>query len=336
MSPTTTSVPVPAPVAGLSFRPGRGDDAPAVHELQQRAYVVDEPQERETLADVEEMYATPWWDAGADGIVAVDVEGVVRAHGQVVDRPGQVRTRQAMLFGVVDPAWRRRGVGTALLAWQVARGREHVQDAPSGREAFLRVFAEDQHADRAALLRAAGFDARRWYAAMRRDLSQPHPDAVVPDGLRLVPFDPSDASLVDAVRLAHNDAFASHWGSEPFEPDDWRRRVVEGHGKRPDLSRVLLDRDGGVAGYLMSGAYPDDWEAQGWTEGWVDLLGVCDAHRGRGLGRALLLAAMRAYAEQGWEYAGLGVDVDNPRALRLYTDLGFEVRGRETSWVLPA
>ncbi|MFC5379755.1 GNAT family N-acetyltransferase [Aquipuribacter nitratireducens] len=227
-----------------------------------------------------------------------------------------------------------RGVGRALLAWQVARGRELVApDVGGDRPVFLRTYAEDHLTDRSRLLRAAGFDARRFAVSMRRDLRDPLPDVPLPDGLRAVELDPADDVLVDGVRRAHNEAFAGHWGSEPFEPDDWRRRVLVGPGRRPDLSRAVLDGERVVA-YVVSGTYPDDWAAQGWTEGWVDLLGVVDSHRGTGLGRHLLVAAMRTYAGEGLEYAGLGVDVENPRALGLYTGLGFEERGRETSWGL--
>lgn len=326
---------IPSPVAGLTFRPSTREDAPGVHRVMVESYEVDRPEERETLADVEEQYDTPWWDAATDGLVAVDDAGAVRAYAQVVERPGQVRTRQAFLFGAVAPAHRGRGVGGALLGWQVERGRERLADGVGGdRPVFLRTFAEDHLEDRQRLLRAAGFEARRWYTSMRRDLAQPRPEVALPAGLRAVTPDRDDTDLLDRVRRTHNDAFAGHWGSEPFEPDDWRRRVVTGHGRRPDLSCAVVAGDGEVVAYQMSGTFPDDWEAQGFTEGWTDLLGVAEAHRGRGLGRWLLVDAMRRYAAEGLQYAGLGVDVDNPRALGLYTGLGYEVRGRETSWVL--
>ncbi|WP_336923953.1 GNAT family N-acetyltransferase [Aquipuribacter sp. SD81] len=326
---------IPSPVAGLTFRPSAREDAPGVHRVMVESYDVDRPQERETLADVEEQYDTPWWDAATDGLVAVDDTGAVRAYAQVIDRPGQVRTRQAFLFGAVAPPHRGQGVGRALLGWQVERGRERLADGARGdRPVFLRTFAEDHLADRNRLLGAAGFEARRWYTSMRRDLARPLPETDLPAGLRAVTPEAGDTDLLDRVRRTHNDAFAGHWGSEPFEPDDWRRRAVTGHGRRPDLSCAVLAEGGEVVAYQMSGTFPDDWEAQGFTEGWTDLLGVAEAHRGRGLGRWLLLDAMRRYAAEGLQYAGLGVDVDNPRALALYTGLGYEVRGRETSWVL--
>lgn len=84
----------------------------------------------------------------------------------------------------------------------------------------------------------------------------------------------------------------------------------------------------------MSGTYPQDWDVQGFTEGWTNLLGVAAARRGQGIAQALLVRAMSAYSAAGLEQAGLAVDVENPRALQLYTGLGYAEHGRETSWVL--
>ena len=48
------------------------------------------------------------------------------------------------------------------------------------------------------------------------------------------------------------------------------------------------------------------------------------AHRGLGLGRALLLEGMRALRRRGCTHLMLGVDSDNPTgALRLYESVGF-------------
>ena len=81
---------------------------------------------------------------------------------------------------------------------------------------------------------------------------------------------------------------------------------------------------GRVAGYLRSGRYEQDWEALGWREGYTDVLGVLSDYRHRQIGPALLVAAMRAYAADGMEYAAAGVDTDNPSgAVDLYQSLGY-------------
>ncbi len=326
---------VPGRVAGVRFRPSSPADAAAVHALLLACYDSDGTQERETLEDVEELFATPWWDPAADGLVGEDADGRVVAFGTARRRPGQLRTRQSLLHGDVHPQARARGVGRALLAWQTARGEELLRGPGTTEDVprMLRVFCEDHLGDRVRLLRAAGFEPRRYSATMRRDLSLPLAPAVPPPNVRLLALPGVVDDLQDAARRAHNAAFADHWGSEPIEPDDWRRSCVQGPGARPDLSSLALAGDGAVVGYLISGTYPQDWQAQGFSEGWTDLLGVSAAHRRQGIAKALLLRAMSAYREAGLQQAGLAVDVDNPRALRLYAALGYTEHARETSWV---
>ena len=327
---------LPDPVAGLRFRGATRHDAPAVHVLGEACTDVDRQQERESLEEVEEQLRTEWWDPELDGAVGVDDHGAVLAYGAVLRRPGQLRTRQALVLGRVHPKVRRRGAGRALLTWQAARGEELLAAADGGPEVprMLRTFVEDHRSDRVTLLRAAGFSPRRFSALMGRDGSLPVPEAPPPAGvvLRTLSAGTSGADLQERVRQAHNEAFAEHWGSEPIEAADWRRHCVDGPGCRPDLSFAAVDASGAVVGYLISGTYEQDWAPQGYTEGWTDLLGVAAGYRGQGLGRALLARAVSAYLTEGLERAGLGVDVDNPRALRLYLDLGYLERGRETSW----
>ena len=70
----------------------------------------------------------------------------------------------------------------------------------------------------------------------------------------------------------------------------------------------------------------DETEA---CEFYLDSLGVVPEYRGRGIGRALIVAMRnRAFAE-GYERVGLIVDVDNPSAERLYTSLGFRRVGNK-------
>jgi ribosomal-protein-alanine N-acetyltransferase len=61
-------------------------------------------------------------------------------------------------------------------------------------------------------------------------------------------------------------------------------------------------------------------------------LAVAPAARGRGLGRALLLAAIARAQELGAETMFLEVGADNPHALALYAGLGFARVGMRKSY----
>jgi ribosomal protein S18 acetylase RimI-like enzyme len=56
---------------------------------------------------------------------------------------------------------------------------------------------------------------------------------------------------------------------------------------------------------------------------------VHPSHRGRGLGRAVIGAAIDAARGWGVDYADLGVSENSPEALRLYESFGFRTWGRE-------
>lgn len=148
---------------------------------------------------------------------------------------------------------------------------------------------------------------------MRRSLDEPPPRAQPPDGVRIVGWSPE---LDERVRVAHNEVFADHWGSEPREPEEWRRR---GGAIVPRWSLVALDaRDGEIAGYVVSRESVAPGVAR------TDLFGVRRSWRGHGLAAALLTAALDAYRSDGTEHATLEVDADNPSgAYEWYRRFGY-------------
>lgn len=314
--------PLPQPGLGLTWRPLSPADVPALADLIARCEAYDNPPYRTTAEEAEESFQGEWKDPTHNSLGGFDFGGRLRAYGFVRVAPGDEGTVRAVLEGGVDPVWRRKGIGTALLAWQTARARQVLVTSGKDLPARISTFIDDGLEDKTAIVRAAGFEARRFYTDLRRDLSKPIPDVSLRNGLVLVGWSPE---LDDQVRLAHNEAFAAHWGSEPHTPESW----VDGRTCfAPEWSFVVLDRSNDrspVAGYLLSGRYEQDWESLGYREGYVDLLGVRQAYRGTRVATVLLTHAMRVYAAEGMEYAGLGVDTDfRSGAFGLYAALGFE------------
>ena len=156
-----------------------------------------------------------------------------------------------------------------------------------------------------------------------------------PGDLLVLPFDEElarDPGLDERVRLAHNEAFADHWGSQPQAPEAWRSWFTGGRSFRGGWSFVVRDGDE-VAGYALSAAHEADWAVWGFTEGWTQVLGVRRPWRGRGVATALLSASMHAFAAAGLDHAGLDVDAENwSGAVSLYTGLGYQVIHRSAFW----
>ncbi|WP_278234628.1 GNAT family N-acetyltransferase [Isoptericola sp. AK164] len=332
---------------GLAWRAATADDAAALLELRNTIAAADAEPYRESLEEITELFDAPWRRFDVDSVLGFDADGALRAYGHVETMPGDTRTLRAFLFGGVHPSRRGEGIGRELFAWQVARARQVL--AASGKElpARIGVFAEDDGpASKLRLYERAGFEPRRFYTDLRRDLrdleAEPLPEVALDGSLRLVPF---SAEYDDAARLAHNDAFRDHWGSEPNTPEQWRRGrtgfapqwthlVVD---DAPDVEALLADehtddetaaalRAGEplVVGYAMSERFEEDFAVRGYSFGYTAVLGTRRAYRGRKAGLAALLASMRSFAADGMEYACLDVDTANPSgADGLYASLGY-------------
>jgi len=196
--------------------------------------------------------------------------------------------------------------------------------------------------DRNALFQTSVYRAIRWFHDMVRPLrgsAAPIPEITVPQGLHLAAW---TEDLDESVRLAHNVSFAGHWGSQPRDEELWKESVTEHRTFRRDWSRVVIDQTQppdddppGVVGYLAAHAYPQDWPAKGYSQGWVSLVGVRPAWRGRGLAAALLAENMRSLAADGIDAAGLNVDTGNASgALDLYLGMGYVVEHTSVAWAL--
>jgi ribosomal protein S18 acetylase RimI-like enzyme len=73
------------------------------------------------------------------------------------------------------------------------------------------------------------------------------------------------------------------------------------------------------------------------TNGHVCQVSVVPEAQARGLGTVLVMSALAAFRSQGLSTASLSVTVDNVRAHRLYTTLGFQLRKQFAAhaWVRP-
>ncbi|BDZ43358.1 putative acetyltransferase, GNAT [Paraoerskovia sediminicola] len=326
--------------AHLRWRPLRVDDATLLHGLVEAIELTDGARFRTTAAESAEKLTGEWKDLDHDTLVGVDDAGVVCAYATVELVQGAATLQKVIVHGGVHPMARDRGIGGPLVDWMTARARQVL--VASGTTLPARIETHTDESGPAAerdLLERAGFRVRRYYANLRRDLADDVPDVQLPDGLRLVPW--SD-EIDDAMRLAHNDAFRDHWGSQPTTRENWRHgrstfaptwtfAVLDERDERPTVDGAqdahASSGEGAplVAAYLISGRYEQNWEAQGFTAGFTELLGVRRTHRGLGLSVALLEAAMRAYRADGMQFAELDVDTENPSGAHgLYASLGYE------------
>lgn len=317
----------------LQWRPLAYADIDPWLELVRRIAEEDQPDWVEQRADLEQALRASKNDSRRDTIAGFDGDGVPRAFGRLSMNTGSSLVHGA---GGVDPAWRGRGIGRAVFAWQAWRAGMRLLETGQ-EEGIFRNYVEERNPSHLALLRASGSSIVRYFTEMTRPLDQPIPDLPIPPQLELVSFaEGSDRNISELVRLAHNDAFQDHWGSEPRDQESWQFTVTHPEF-RADWSLALLDpARGEVAAYQLASYDPDSKELLGHTEGYTDLLGVRRTWRGRGLAPALLAEAMRRYRAAGIDNAGLGVDTENPSgALGLYERMGYVPTQRSIVFDLP-
>ncbi|MCW2507386.1 MAG: GCN5-related N-acetyltransferase [Modestobacter sp.] len=321
----------PAPLTlpeGLTARPIRPDDVPAVIELLAAAEAVDDTGAHQSAEDLTDFWVNDLVDLEQDSRLVTTADGEVVGYATAIAPPTFRDAYGVHLEGRVHPQWRGRGIGRALLAWQLERGTQvHAQRHPEA-PARLTVTAYTSMGDLTALLHRAGLVEARWFFHMSRRLTDlPEPRAV--DGVQLVPF---SWDRDEEVRRAHNTSFTEHYGSSERDVATWRVMFTGQRAFRPDLS-VLAVEDGAVLAYVLAYVYEGNTAALGERETYFGQIGVLPQARGRGLSTATIVQALRVAADHDCQLAGLQVDSDNVTgALGVYERLGFTTGRTEVSW----
>lgn len=250
--------------------------------------------------------------------VAVWRDGVLVGFGQLRVASGLFEGQaRAEIYGGVRPEFRRQGLGAEIMDRMEARALELTGQRHPGAPVMLRVPGGIEGASVRLMLERRGYQIVRYF----QELSRPIPGVLPPPPE--LPVRRYSAELAEAVRLAHNDAFSTHWGAIERDADSWAS-MVGSRTFRPDCSFVSLSSDGDasdsdVQAYVLVSQWVDG-------EAWVALVGTRQRSRGRGLARACLAASVRAMAEQGYTTACLDVDSENGSgAGALYASLGFQL-----------
>ena len=307
-------------IPDLKFRAFRGEaDYPAMVDIMNATARADKLDYNETVDDVARLFAhLANCDPRADMIFA-EAAGRPIAYTRVFWRDEISGLRLYTSLGFIDPAFRRRGLGTAMLAWNQARLAEIARAHDVGLEKAYNAYATDTAPGTVALLESSGYRMARRMAEMVRPIDPPPTRRPLPAGLRIVPAEPAHYPAVWAARA---EAYADHWGFIPPTTDDYERWLRE-RRFQPHLWRFAWDEDQ-VAGAVLNHI---DVQRNAWSgraRGYTQDVFVRRAWRRRGLARALLIESILMLREMGMEETLLGVDTTNPSgAHRLYADVGY-------------
>ncbi|MBX3029462.1 MAG: GNAT family N-acetyltransferase [Chloroflexi bacterium] len=315
------TVPEAPPLPGLSFRHYRGpEDHPALVRTQNRQWEADGEPDRETVEAMDADFAhLTNCDPRRDLLIA-RIDDVVVAWTRVSWDDQNDGSRRYRTEGYVDPAWRRRGIGAALLPWGVSRlrqiGNEHTFDG----DRWFAAWLDDRDRGGYELVTEAGFRPIRHFWLMVRPTLDDIEVADLPVGIEVRPVAATD---LRAVYLADCDAFRDHFGAVDDSEVAFQRWASH-PATDPRMMIIAWDGDE-IAGGVICAIWPVENEANGYLRGWIDSVFTRRPWRRRGLAAALIGRGLLLLRDQGMTSAQLGVDVANPHeATRLYAAAGFQ------------
>ena len=289
--------------AGLTSRPLEMGDAHAVFEVMAAQELEDLGLVSIEAADIVSDWSRPSFDVSASTVGVLDDDRLV-AYAEL---SGGSRADAA-----VHPAYRGRGIGTALAGWLQQRAREQGSDrirmpVPAG-----------SPGDR--LLEALGYDVwwDVWELFLPEGASIPTRD--LPAGFALREATPADHA---ACWTLFEDAFLE-WAERERQPyEDFLAAIVGRPGFEPWHLRVVTDPRGEIVGAVNIVMFAG-------SEGYVNKVATRADHRGRGIAQALLADAFATARAHGATRSGLSTD-SRTGALGLYESVGMQVT---STWLM--
>lgn len=232
------------------------------------------------------------------------------------------------IYGLTLPAWRGKGLGSALARALEHRARELVQARPPEANALIESFILTNRSGAKELFEGLGYRHARSFMLMKRPDLENIPDLPLPDGIETRPVLPEHYR---PIWDASNEAFSEHWGYYDLGEEAYQSSL-KAPEFQPHLWQVAWDGDQ-VVGMVRSYINEKENERYGFRRGWTEDICVRKPWRGKGIASALIARSLQILKEHGMQHATLGVDADNPtQAMRLYQNLGYQVYLQEACY----
>jgi len=330
MNKTYVEMPDAPVIPGLRFRLFQGEsDFPGMVAAINSAKQVDQSERADGVDDLRKNYAhlvncDPYRD-----VLIVEMDGIVIGYSRLTWNIDQTEKKRIYSsFGFINPSWRRKGIGRAMLHYNQTALRALAALHPSDLERWFESFCQDTEIENESLLKKEGYSpVRHGFTMVRPDLEN-IPDWPLLEGLEVRPVNPEDWRT---IWNADQEAFHDHWGFVAGTEEDYIN-WCESRNHQPELWQVAWEGDqvaGAVQNYIDTNENAEYHRLRGYTEG----IFTRRPWRKRGLAHALIARSLRMLKEMGMQEAALGVDTQNlSGALHVYESMGFKVVKRFTTY----
>jgi mycothiol synthase len=328
----TVLLPAAPPIDGLRFRRiERPADEALLADLLNMCFKADGIEFRLSTEQIGLWLDHPSRMDPAEDLLLAEVDGLLVAYAEAGWEQDNDGGRNYTVWGQVDPAWRRRGLGAALLAWNETRQQEVAAAHPADIDRRLQGWANEGEIGRIALLERNGYQVVRYGFEMERAALDDLPQVTLPDGLEIRPARESDLRRVWELEV---EVFRDHFGAIDDTEDAFERLRTD---PTRDISLwVLVWHGEELVGQVLNRINAAANAEMGLLRGRVNSVGVRRAWRRRGLAYAMVVASLTILRDAGMTSASLGVDAENPHgALGIYERAGFAVARRERVYRKP-
>jgi ribosomal protein S18 acetylase RimI-like enzyme len=325
-------VPEAPAIPGLAFRSFDGEgDYPKMIEVLRASKDADRLEDIDTLEDLARDYAHLVKCDKETDMQFVEVDGETVGYGRVFFETEGSGKRIYWNYCFLKPEWRRRKIGNAMCARNEKRASEIEAVRAERGPAEIWVSIRDHEEGKRMLFERRGYrPVRHFFEMVRPDLEN-LPDAPLPAGIEIRPFEEGQYPLVWA---AMHEAFKDHWSSvEPTEGDylNWVEWSSERDERRAGWVIAWDVASNEIAGMVLGFILGEQNEKFLRRRGWAEEISVRRPWRKRALASAMIVACLRSFKARGMSEAALGVDSQNESgALGLYERLGFRTVARDT------
>jgi ribosomal protein S18 acetylase RimI-like enzyme len=218
----------------------------------------------------------------------------------------------------IVPEYRRKHISTALAEIAIQNFKDRgINKIESG--------ARNTNIAAQKFLEKFGFRMYRVFSRMKRSLADLPENVGENKDIKIADIGTDDEALKLENALL-NEAMKDHFNFRPMtlEETQYYTREQEKQGvKYNDFIAYVNDVP---AGLMITVIDPREIEHQKKNVAWLAVLGVLKPYRSMGIGKALMIHAMKFLKEKGIVEAMLGVDDTNiTKAIKIYESLGFEV-----------
>ncbi|MFE3176767.1 GNAT family N-acetyltransferase [Amycolatopsis sp. NPDC059090] len=316
----------------LTWRPLTKADAQSSADLLNAIETADRIGENYTAEDTLQELIDPYTDLERASLAAFDGDRMVGFMKTRYKRYAE-GTHRVFLDGGVDPAYRRRGIGTTLVEAGIAGAKTvHELHHPTLKLA-VDIHKAEHIAGTKELFGAQGFSPARYFQRMEHPLGTVG-EAPIPEGFQAEQW---TRELDEDFRLARNESYQDHWGATPVSADAWQNKFTN-HVLQPEISFLLRDKaTGAPASLVLTLSWAADTELSGIRDAHFMVVGTVPGYRKRGLAGAVVAHALRAAAENGYDQASLTVDsASEAGAPGVFERAGFTPKMRYVRWALEA